>query len=98
MTKEEILQDVRILENCFDYAQILTVYIKHIVENYDESKLDDLAFDIQEIVQQFAIPRYKIDTLKKRISELSSDAKKVSEIDGNKFDEISIRIKSILNV
>ena len=93
MLRDDIKLHIEHVYETIDKLEILTTYLKWIVDNCPDEKLDDIKFTIQEISQSQSIPEHRLNSYEKILNDMYSELNLDGEISIDYFDDILKRIK-----
>jgi len=97
MLREDINKHIDYLNQTIDYIEILSTYLKWVVDNCPDDKLDDIKLYIQELTQTQSIPVHKIESFKKLLDKIYTELDIKNDIEIERFDKILERIKTNIN-
>lgn len=97
MIRDNINKHIDFLNDTVDYLEIFSTYLQWIVDNCDDDKLEEIKLNIQEITQTQSIRPHKINSFKKLLDALYTELEINNDIEIERFDKISERIKNKIN-
>ena len=94
--KENILQDLLLLEESFDRMLYILTYLKHIIYQVDDEKdIWELEFDIKDMLSLYGVDNDKFRRCKRDIDNIANKMESLDfsdKIDPELFLEISNRV------